>query len=78
MLEEDKIIYRLKYPPINVELIDHVEVDGIDLRDHPDYADAYIARAWWKNGNEFTEEEIEQLHNDHVDFVYDCIYNYIF
>ena len=46
-------------------------MDGIDLKDRPDFSDAYIISADY-DGKEMTEEQIEAL-SDMRDFVYDEI-----
>ena len=39
-----------------------VEIDGLDPKDCPDFCDAYIASATWKDtGKELTEQELEDL-----------------
>ena len=62
------------YIPIS-ELIDKIdlnsiEVDGIDNRDAPDYCDAYISQAYFENGTKLTEEQLDDLNDNHSDFVY--------
>lgn len=47
-----------------------VEMDGIDSKDYPDFADAFIQSAAWKNGTALTEEELEDL-NENSDFVHE-------
>ena len=39
---------------INVEDVEDIVFDGIDFTDHPDYSDAYIESATYKN-REMTE-----------------------
>ena len=43
--------------------IDNVEVEGIDLRDYPDFCDAYIV-AFTIDGREATDNELEELNQD--------------
>jgi len=61
--------------PENAE-IKHVEVEGIDTRDYPDFCDAYISYAEI-NGREATDEELEELSEDR-DFVYEMTFNQLF
>lgn len=72
------ILGKAKLPkqPLNYKLIDDIEVDGIDTRDYPDFCDAYISSASY-NGNEMTEEQLEQL-NDDREFVYEQIINHLY
>lgn len=63
---------------INPEMIGDVEVDGIDFNDAPDFCDAYISRAWWKDGNELSENEIDLLNEDFGEFVYQKVQDHIY
>ena len=56
--------------------ISDIEFDGIDYNDYPDFCDAYIVRCLI-NGEEATEEQIEELNSD-SQFVYDNLINNIF
>ena len=40
-------------------------IGGIDLRDSPDFVDAYIMGACWQDtGEQLTEEELEKINED--------------
>ena len=54
---------------MNYELIDNIEIEGIDYKDYPDFTDAFISSCDY-NGVEMTEEEIEKLDPS---FVYDKV-----
>jgi hypothetical protein len=44
-----------------------IEIDGVDARDYPDFCDAFISRAVWKEtGIELTEHELERIPSDEV------------
>lgn len=59
----------------NIRVID---IDGIDNRDYPDYVDAYISAAEWKDtGCSLSEKELDELNEEHVDFVYEEVINYL-
>lgn len=66
---------------VNNELlrdITDIEIDGIDMRDAPDFCDAYITYAAWKStGTELTDKQLDQL-NNHSDYVYEQVINYIY
>jgi hypothetical protein len=49
--------------------LDHatIEVDGVDPKDYPDFCDAYVSYACWKNGQELTDLELDQLNDSHSD-----------
>ncbi len=38
-----------------------VEIDGIDTSDYPDFTDAHVYYAEWKNGIQLTDQELEWL-----------------
>ncbi len=54
---------------MNLSLVHDVEVDGIDTRDYPDLADAYISFATY-DGEPMTDEQLKEL-NEHRDFVHE-------
>jgi hypothetical protein len=55
-----------------------IEVDGIDFKDAPDFADAYISSASWEDtGESLTDAEIETLNSD-SDFVYEQVQKRIY
>lgn len=57
---------------INFQLISNVEVEGIDMRDYPDFSDSFLVGADY-NGTPMSEEMIEYINDNHSDFVYDTI-----
>jgi hypothetical protein len=61
---------------MNYDLIDNIEIDGIDTNDYPDFTDAFISSADY-NGVEMTDEQLEALNEDYG-FVHDCVYNQLF
>lgn len=63
-------------PALDYSKIDDIEVDGIDMKDYPDFCDAYIASASYE-GRDMTELELEQLNED-GGFVYDCVIERLF
>lgn len=50
---------------LNGRPVGHIILAGVDRRDHPDYADAYVASAVWNDtGEELSDEELEELSSD--------------
>ena len=41
----------------DLNLIDDIEIDGIDMRDYPDFCDAFLLRATYK-GKELSEDDL--------------------
>jgi hypothetical protein len=54
-----------------------LEFDGIYTWDAPDYCDAHITYAEYKDGTELTDDEIELLNED-ADFVHEELYNHLY
>ena len=50
---------------MNYKLITNVEVDGVDIKDYPDFCDAFISSADY-NGEPMTEFQLDQLSDDFV------------
>ena len=61
---------------MNYDLIDNIEIDGIDTNDYPDFCDAFIVSADY-DGVEMSEEQLEALNEDYS-FVHDCVYTHLF
>ncbi len=59
--------------PISLDysLIADVEVEDIDMRDAPDFVDAFISSASY-NGREMTDAELDVLNEDQ-DYVYQAV-----
>ena len=55
---------------MNTRLITDIEIDGIDLKDRPDFCDAYICYAVWSDtGVELTDAELEQATVTYSDYI---------
>ena len=61
---------------INLNLIDNVVIAGIDYKDYPDFCDAYIGEADY-DGRSMTDEELEVLHDEYSDWVYERVFDWI-
>jgi len=47
---------------IDLSEITEIELDGVDRRDYPDFCDAFIVAAVWKDsGKALTNEELERI-----------------
>lgn len=49
-----------------------VKVEGVDMKDYPEFSDAFIVSANY-NGVEMTEAELDEL-NENQEFVLDSAY----
>ena len=65
----------MKYKLNNLEVTD-VEVDGLDMKDYPDFCDAYIESAKFVcNGKELNDEELIKLQEENADLFYEDLYD---
>jgi hypothetical protein len=65
----------MKYKLNNLEVTD-VEVDGLDLKDYPDFVMAYIDSAKFVcNGKELNDEELIKLQEENADLFYEDLYD---
>ena len=62
---------------IDFKLVTNVSVDGIDTRDYPDFSDAFIESADY-DGKPMSDEMLDEINSDHVDFVHECVYSQLF
>lgn len=62
---------------IDFKLVTNVSVDGIDTSDYPDFVDAFIESAEY-NGKDMSEEMLDEINSDHLDFVSECVYDSLF
>ena len=52
-----------------------LEIDGVDPRDYPDFSDAYISYASFTDGTDLSDEEMDQLNDEHGDLVHELAYD---
>ncbi len=65
----------MKYKLNNLEVTD-VEVDGLDMKDYPDFVMAYIESAKFAcNGKELNDVQLEQLQEENSDLFYEDLYD---
>jgi len=65
-----------------LEQLTDIEIEGIDTRDYPDFCDAFIASAAVeiRDGEyrELTDQELDDLNDEHPDFVHEQVYDSLF
>ena len=63
----------MKYKLDNLEVAD-VEIDGIDMKDYPDFVDAYVDSAKFvSSGKPLNDDERMELQNQNIDKFYEDI-----
>ena len=57
-----------------------MQVDGIDTKDAPDFSDAYISYAEYKDGTELTDEELDELMDSPLgrDLTYELVQDHLY
>jgi hypothetical protein len=65
---------------MNIKDIDtsSVEFRGIDTKDYPDFADAYISYAETHDGHVLTDDERDQLQANDSTGVYELLMDYLY
>ena len=55
-----------------------MEVDGIDTKDYPDFCDAYFSHGEYEDGEEMSDEALQELSEKNPDLLYDKISEVIY
>ncbi len=55
-------------------IVKNLEIGGVNLRDYPDYCDAYFSHAEYENGTWLTEAELEELRDVHGDVLHEMAF----
>lgn len=53
-------------------------VEGVDMRDYPEFCDAFISYAETVDGRELSDEELEALTLDNPDFVLEAAHRSLY
>lgn len=48
-----------------------IQLEGVDIKDHPDYTDAYAVKAEFTDGKELTSNELDKLNDEYRDLIRD-------
>ena len=60
---------------LNGRKVIDIEVDGVDSKDYPDFADAYFSYACYEDGTPLTDEELVKLADQNGDVLFDKAYD---
>jgi hypothetical protein len=53
-------------------------VDGIDMKDYPDFCDAYFEFAIYEDGTPLTDDELIELTDNNQDILHEMVYDIIY
>lgn len=48
---------------------DSIVMEGVDTKDYPDFCDAYVAEAYFSDGGQLSDDELDQLTEEYPGFV---------
>jgi len=60
---------------LNGRKVIDMEVDGVDSRDFPDFADAYFSYACYEDGTPLTDDELDELSEKCADVLWEKAYD---
>lgn len=63
---------------MNIKKLQEIVIEGIDTKDYPDFADAYIQYAEHSDGTPLTDAELDELNDKHGDFVHEQAHKQFF
>jgi hypothetical protein len=63
---------------LNGRAVVDAKIDGIDMRDYPDFCDAYFDSACYEDGTVLTDDELIELTDNNFDTLHEMIYDNIY
>ena len=63
---------------LNGRTVVDATVDGIDMRDYPDFCDAYFDSAYYEDGTALTDDELIELTDTNFDALHELVYDTIY
>lgn len=60
---------------LNGRKVIDMEVEGVDSRDYPDFADAHFSYACYEDGTSLTDEELDKLAEQNADVLWEKAYD---
>jgi hypothetical protein len=63
---------------LNGRAVVDATVDGIDMRDYPDFCDAYFDSAYYEDGTALTDDELIELTDTNFDALHEAVYDTIY
>jgi hypothetical protein len=62
-------------PILNGKKVVDLEVDGVDPRDYPDFADAYFSSGSYEDGTPLSDEELDRLNDLAADVLWEMAFD---
>ena len=63
---------------LNGRTVVDATVDGIDMKDYPDFCDAYFDSAFYEDGTVLSDDELIDLTDKNFDQLHEMIYDSIY
>jgi len=65
---------------VNGKMVDPstIEIDNVNMRDYPDFSDAYAVYAEFVDGTELTGKELYELDDTYRDLIHELIFDKLF
>jgi hypothetical protein len=63
---------------LNGRAVVDATVDGIDMKDYPDFCDAYFDSAFYEDGTALTDDELIELTDTNFDALHEIVYDTIY
>ena len=63
---------------LNGRTVVDATVNGIDMRDYPDFCDAYFDSAYYEDGTALTDDELIELTDDNPLTLHEMVYDQIY
>lgn len=61
----------------DLTLIDDIDIEGIDMRDYPDFCDAFLVSATY-DGRELSDDELHYIQSSNPDWFYEQVERFIY
>ena len=63
---------------LNGKAVVDAQVDGIDMKDYPDFCDAYFDSAYYEDGTALSDDELIDLTDNNQEILHEMIYDHIY
>jgi len=63
---------------LNGRTVVDATVDGIDMKDYPDFCDAYFDTAFYEDGVALSDDELSELTDNNPDALHEMVYDSLY